>query len=915
MTDNTLLLIDGHSMAFRAFYALRADAFKSNSGQYTNAVHGFTSTLLSLIGKYRPTHVAVAFDLPGGTFRTRMYNDYKGGRAATPEEFKGQIEIIQSVLDTLGISWLTYEDFEADDIVATLSTKGAEQGMRVYLASGDKDSYQLVNDSVTVLYPMPRQAMLEMTPEKVEERTGVLPERYEDLAALVGEGADNIPGVPGVGPKTAAKWIHAYGSLSELLDHAEEIKGKVGDSLREHLDQVRLNRQLNELVCTLPIGGNFDDFLMRGVDRKAMHQLFDTLDFNSLRNKVLSQLPMRELGEDEGDGDQASFAQSREKVPSLSFHALEGNALADFLRDPSGEWGISVVAQGERGAWSLETLALAKPDGEAMAFDVTELDEQGSRALQAFLEADAVTLVGHSMKAVRHALRAGGFEISNKIADSELLAYLLYPDQRSYDLLDLAMRYVDVDDVLDDVQGSKDQAGTLDLFVNSDERYKQVAAQALIALTLYPVMLADLHKQGMTDELVDLEREVQIVLYRMEERGIAIDRERLSTLVSEFSARVESAQEFAYEAIGDDSVNLSSPKQLQKVLFEDLGLPTTRKTKSGYTTNADALEGLLARIARREDEQALKGQQFLSALLDHRESIKLRQSVEGLGKVIGDDGRIHTTYQQTVAATGRLSSTDPNLQNIHARTEEGQQIREVFVPGKGYDYLMTADYSQIEMRLMAHLSGDESLIAAFNEGADLHRYVASRVYQIPEEEVTSSQRSHIKAVSYGLAYGLSAYGLSSQLKISVPQAQALMDGYFSMFGKVKAYLESLVKRAVREGYTETVLGRRRYLPDLASTNRQAREAAQRMALNAPIQGSAADVIKIAMLAVENSLAHEGLKSRVLLQVHDELVLEVVAQEVEKVREIVEREMGSAYQLSVPLTVGIGLGRTWRDAAH
>lgn len=950
-SQGTLLLLDGHSMAFRAFYALRAEGFRTPQGQYTNAVHGFLSMLLRLVKQYRPTHVAVAFDLPGGTFRTRMYAEYKGGRKATPEEFKGQIGVIQQMLDVLGIAWLTYEDFEADDIVATLATKAAAAGMRVLVASGDKDTYQLVNDMVTVLYPTPT-AMLEMTPELVRQRMGVTPDKYEDLAALVGENADNIPGVPKVGPKTAAKWINEYGSLTELLAHASEISGKVGESLRAHAEQVRLNRQLNEAVRDLPIGADLSVFVPLGVDVPALHELFDVLDFRTLRTRVLAELPHRSESLAPAAGSSAGVAGEMstegeigaESTASAESDAAEtaagsrrllivpagegGVTLAKFSAAHAGPYALEIAGEKRPGRGSVTAFAVAANDGAAYLAPYELLGDTERQAFQAWLADTAIQKIGHGTKALRHALAGIGAELAGVIGDTELEAYLLRPGQRGYPLAELTEQYVGATELGElneaDAAATGQEELALDLTgaaADASAAYQQetLAQHAVAILNLHEAMMRQLAQQPHFAELLQVELDVAGVLFAMEARGIAVDSNALQELNADFAARVQAAQQNAHAAIGDDSINLSSPKQLQKVLFEQLGLPKTKKTKSGYTTNADALIGLLVKIAHREDAQALAGQQFLTALLEHRDAIKLQQSVAGLGKAIhADDGRIHTTYQQTVAATGRLSSIEPNLQNIPARTEEGLQIRGVFVPGEGFEYLLTADYSQIEMRLMAELSGDEQLIAAFQAGADLHRYVAAQVFGVPEESVTSAQRSRIKAMSYGLVYGLSAFGLSRQLKISGPEAQALMDGYFSRFGKVKHYLDGLVQQARRSGYTETILGRRRYLPELNSTNRQLREAGERMALNAPIQGSAADVIKVAMINVERALAAAKLKSRILLQVHDELVLEVVAAEADRVRKIVEREMGAAgdrWQLSVPLTVSVGMGRSWRAAAH
>ncbi len=900
MNSDRILLVDGNSMAFRAFYALRADSFLTANGQYTNAVYGFTNTLLKMIADHEPTHVAVAFDLPGGTFRTRKYPEYKGGRAKTPEEFKGQIDVIKETLDAIGIEWLTVEDFEADDIVATLAQRANEDGMHAFIASGDKDAYQLVTEGCTLLYPMPRADMLIMDPEGVEKKTGVTPVKYPDMAALVGEGADNLPGVPGVGPKTAAKWIQQYGDLEQIIAHAEEIKGRAGASLRENVDQVLLNRELNRLVTNLPIGEDLDDFRMKGVDRTSVHELFDTLDFKSLRARVLQELPLRDGGEaEEIDPDALDLA---------SLEITESGLSEWLAAKQSARWGLSLTGSFAPMRGDVESIAICDGAGHVYSTVRAALTPEDETAFAAWLSDPAHAKVCHGGKEYWHALHgAGGFDLRGVVCDTVLAAYLLHPDQREYDLQDLAMRYVGVDISVAAPEGMLPGLGGDD---GSDINVNRAA----VLIPLADSLLEQLTDQGEDGALLDLELAVASTLQVMEATGIAIDEGRLEQLRQDFDTRVETAAESAYAAIGHQ-VNLSSPKQLQAVLFEELGLPTTKKTKSGYTTNAEALSDLAARIAHREDDQAMAGQTFLASLLEHRDAIKLRQSVEGLQRSIQSDGRIHTTYQQAVAATGRLSSTDPNLQNIHARTSEGQQIREAFIAGEGFTGIMTADYSQIEMRLMASLSGDADLIDAFVQGADLHTYVASRVFAIPESEVSVAQRSRIKAMSYGLAYGLSAFGLSRQLHIDVAEAQRLMNDYFSRFGRVREYLTSLVEKARKEGYTETMLGRRRYLPELTSTNRQLREAAERMALNAPIQGSAADIIKLAMVDVASDLEEEGLASRVLLQVHDELVLEIAPGEREQVERIVRTDMGSAANLAVPLSVGIGYGVNWRVAAH
>lgn len=898
MSEQTLLLLDGHSLAFRAFYALRADQFRTSTGIYTNAIYGFANTLVKLAADYKPTHVAAAFDLPGGTFRTRQYSAYKAGRKATPEEFKGQIDLIQAMLDALGIPWFTKEDYEADDIVASFATQGQAAGMRVLIASGDKDSFQLVTDTCTVLYPMPKSQMAVLDPAGVEKKTGVRPDRYRDMAALVGESADNLPGVHGVGPKTTVKWLETYGSLEGILNHADEIAGKAGQALRDAAEQVRLNYELNHLVTDLELVDSIEKLRLAGADASALAELFDTLEIRSLRSRLLEVFPATGAIVEEGANE---FTLENLTVATA-------DPAAWFANHPARAYGLAFEGRGNPGRASLDRIAIADGRDNALVLDRSELAPADEETLATWLADPHIAKVCYDAKALRHALHdEGGFQLNGVVHDTLLQAYLLRPEQRGHSLVDLSERILGFDLAA---------AAPEDTLLAFGDTLDAVAAKAAVLPELATRLDAELSKNQKNHELERTELAVSEVLASMERAGIAVDEGHLEKLRSRFAERVSEAERAAYDAIGRE-INLSSPKQLSDLLFGELGLPKTRKVRHGYTTKADALSELLVKIARREDDAAVKGQAFLAALLAHRDRIKLLQSVEGLQRAVQADSRIRTTFQQAVTATGRLSSTEPNLQNIHARTEEGLLIREAFVAKAPYVELMTADYSQIEMRLMASFSGDEALIAAFREGADLHSYVASRVFGIPEAEVTSTQRSRIKAMSYGLAYGLSAFGLSRQLNVDVTEASALMDDYFSRFGKVRHYLDSLVAQARSDGFTQTAYGRRRYLPDLTSTNRQVREAAERAALNAPIQGSAADIIKFAMIEVDRRITAEGLASRMLLQVHDELIFEVAPGEREALEQLVREAMGNADGgiLKVPLEVGVGFGENWRVAAH
>jgi DNA polymerase-1 len=890
-----LLLLDGHSLAYRAFFALPVENFSTSTGQPTNAVYGFTSMLINVLRDEQPSHVVVAFDVSRRSFRTERYAEYKAGRAETPTDFKGQVSLIEEVLEALRIPRVTKEGYEADDVIATLARQATAEGLDVRICSGDRDAFQLVNDKVTVLYPKKGVSDLaRMTPDAVADRYGVPPERYRDLAALVGESSDNLPGVPGVGPKTAAKWINQYAGLDGIIASVDAIKGKAGDSLRERLADVMRNYELNKLVDDLELPVAVPDFAWSGWDREAVHQVFDTLQFRVLRDRLYQYLGDPEpVGAEEGFQLDGAVLTSGQVAGWLSTHATAGTPT-----------GIAASGTFGRGTGTLSALAIATGTGEAAHLDPSALDESDDAALAAYLADEARPKVLHDAKAVELAARAHGWTLNGVSCDTALAAYLARPDQRSYDLADLALRYLHRE-----LRAEEPDNGQLTLEGLGGDLGEGAAEQALMlraraTLDLAGAIEQELAEHGGTELLTDLEQPLTLVLGEMEHTGIAADTEYLSELEAHFNGEVKSVAQAAYDVLGRE-FNLGSPKQLQQILFEELQMPKTKRTKTGWTTDADALQNLYA-----STEHPLLGH-----LLRHRDVAKLKSTVEGLLKSVSDDGRIHTTFNQTVAATGRLSSTDPNLQNIPNRTEEGRRIRRAFIVGEGYTELLTADYSQIEMRIMAHLSGDRALIEAFASDTDFHAATAARVFGVEADDVVPEQRSKIKAMNYGLAYGLSDYGLSGQLRIAVAEARELMAEYFERFGGVRDYLRQVVDRARLDGYTSTILGRRRYLPDLTSDNRQRREMAERMALNAPIQGSAADIIKMAMLRVDRRIRAEGLRSRMLLQVHDELVFEVAPGERDRLESLVREEMGGAQHLSVPLSVSVGSGQDWNTAGH
>ena len=900
--SDTVLIIDGHSMAFRAFYALPPDNFVTATGQHTNAVYGFVSMLTRLLETEQPTHVAVAFDVSRHSFRTEEYPEYKGTRDATPEEFKGQVELIREVLDAMGIVSLSREGFEADDILATLAYRAGNDGAKVLVVSGDRDSFQTVTDNVTVLYPGTGPGDLRrMTPQAVEDKYGVPPHRYPEIAAIVGETSDNLPGVPGVGPKTAAQWINKYDGLDNLLARADEIGGKRGAALREHLDDVVRNRRLNRLLTDMDLEVSPSDLARRPTDVAAIDRLFDSLEFGRLRQKVRE---VAGIGMGEGHVD-----ETPEAVAEVEISVSLADASCDIAQWARTHSTLAVLVEGNmrptRG--DVTRLVLAS-DNEALVIDPVELSPKQEEALAEVL-ATASSLIVHDAKGARHALAPRGWTLGGVEFDTMLAAYLAHPDQRSHKLEDVLSRVLGV--VIEEEEGDSEA-----LFDLGDMGAGPSAAQVRagkLAAHLHPLahtLRSRLEESSEAALLTDMEMPLSILLGEMEDIGIAADTSVLDGLSDELGKAVDAAREGAWAAAGRE-VNLSSPKQLQELLFDHFGLPKTKKTKTGYTTNAEALVDLHAKTA----DEGGAGHDFLGFLLTHRDRIKLKQMVDSLSATVASDGRIHTTFSQVAAATGRLASSDPNLQNIPARSADGMRIRGAFVAGGGFESLMSADYSQIEMRLMAHLSGDEALIEAFNSGEDLHRTMASMVFGTPVAEVSAEERSRIKATSYGLAYGLSSYGLAAQLGIPVPEAAALRDRYFERFGKVRDYLEGLVAQARADGYTQTMFGRRRYLPDLRSSNRQRREMAERAALNAPIQGSAADIVKIAMMNVVDALSEAGLKSRLLVQIHDELLLEVAPGEAGAVEEIVRDKMATPVELSVPLDVAVGIGESWQLAAH
>ncbi len=888
-----LLLMDGHSMAYRAFFALPVENFTTAMGQPTNAIYGFASMLANTLRDEAPTHFAVAFDVSRKTWRSEEFPEYKANRSKTPDEFKGQVELIGELLDAMHVKRFAVEGYEADDVIATLATQATAAGFEVAIVTGDRDSFQLITDDVTVLYPTKGVSELtRFTPEKVEEKYGLTPAQYPDFAALRGDPSDNLPGIPGVGEKTATKWIHQFGSFAELVARAEEVKGKAGQNFRDHLESVKLNRRLTEMVRDVELPCGPQELAREAYDRQALKVFLDALE---IRNQGLRD---RLHAVDPGAAETADEAAPAAGV-EVDGTVIGAGELAPWLAEHgAGPLGVATVDVWTLGTGSVAEVALATAGGPAAWFDPAQLDEADERAFAAWSADGARPKVMHNAKGLMRVFGEHGWSVDGVTMDTALAAYLVKPGRRSFALDALSIEYLgrDLAPVAADGQ----------LAFGADEQAEADAlmGQARTVLDLGAAFGTKLAEVGAAELLREVELPTSVLLARMERAGIAADRDWLEQLEQQFAGAVQQAVQEAHAAAGHE-FNLGSPKQLQEVLFGELGLPKTKKTKTGYTTDADALAWLAAQT---ENELPV-------IMLRHREQAKLRTTVEGLIKTIAADGRIHTTFNQTVAATGRLSSTDPNLQNIPVRTDEGRAIRRGFVVGEGFESLLTADYSQIELRVMAHLSEDEGLLAAFTSGEDLHTTVASHVFSVGKDQVDPEMRRKIKAMSYGLAYGLSAFGLSQQLGIQPDEARKLMDNFFERFGGVRDYLQRVVEEARATGYTETILGRRRYLPDLNSDNRQRREMAERMALNAPIQGTAADIVKIAMLKVDAALREAKLASRMLLQVHDEIVVEVAPGERKKVEELVRREMAAAVELSAPLDVSVGSGTDWESAAH
>ncbi len=890
---STLLLLDGHSLAYRAFYALPTD-LATSSGQVTNAVYGFTSMLIKVVGDERPDHLAVAFDTAAPTFRKEKDATYKAGRKETPDLFRSQLPLIRQVLDALAVPVLEVDGVEADDVIATLAERAAGDGMDVIVVTGDRDSYQLVRDPhIRVLYNKRGVSDYALYDEAgIVERTGVTAAQYPEYAALRGDTSDNLPGVPGIGEKTAAKLVNAYGNLEGIFEHLEELPPKQRQNLGEFHDQVFHNREMSILERGVPIEVAVEDLHIGGWDHETVRLLFQQLEFRTLYPRLLEAL---------GETDDSLATE----VTTLDVDVERVNTSAALTKALDGlvRTGTPVVLEadwlGVPGRSPLRGLAVAS-SGTGVAYAPADLltDDGVRSTLGTLVGSGGPPLVTHRAKELMHALHdAAGVTVETLELDTALMAYLVDPGEGAYDLGDLVARFCGIELVSPD---RAEAEGTLDL--DGDGAGEDAGRRAAAIERLATELRSVLEQRELWSLYTDVERPLVPVLAEMEQTGVRIDRAFLDQMRAELQKQCNELETRIHEHAGEPFVVNSVP-QLRRVLFEVLELTPVKRTKTGPSTDADSLQKMAAANAH----------PILADLLRYREVEKLRSTyADALPPLIQADGRIHATFNQLATTTGRISSESPNLQNIPVRTAEGREMRRAFVAEDGAG-LLTADYSQIELRILAHLAEDPGLIEAFARGADVHTITASRVFDVEESAVDDFQRRFAKVVNYGLAYGMEAYGLGQRLDIPTDQAKEILDSYFGSFPNVHAYMERTVADAKACGYTTTILGRRRQITELASDNFRIRQMGERMAQNAPVQGSAADIFKLAMIRLSDALREAAVASRMVLTVHDELVLEVPVAERDRVEPIVRDAMEGAIELAVPLEVDMGFGPSWAEA--
>ena len=862
-----VLLLDGHSLAFRAFFAL-PDTLVTSSGQVTNAVYGFTAMLIKLLADERPQGVVVCFDKGVPQFRVDQYAEYKAGRAATPDLFRQQLPLIREVLETLRVPAVELEGYEADDLLATLAKHAREQEFEVIIVTGDRDILQLVRDGVSVI--MTRRGISDVIrydAPTVLERYGIPPEKWTDFVALKGETSDNLPGVPGIGDKTAAQLINKYGDIESVIAHADELTPKLRDGIKAHANQVRVNKELGRLLDDVSLDLDPANLRLEPWDDEVVRKLFTSLEFRSLH----------------------------ERLKELKLHAaavspsLELSSISDFVSEKDLR-GSETVAF----AWSEEWVALCDRPGEARVLPFSEAIHR----LAGCLKDPNRRKIAHDAKLLYRSALTAGVEIQGLHCDTKIASYLLEPGSASgYTLTNTVGRYLGVSM---DADKAEPQTGEQTSLSFSEDEKSRVCREAVAVRAVAPVVEERLRNQGIWELATSLEFPLVEVLARMEHNGILVDRDYLEKLNADFGQKMATLERTVQELAGEE-FNVNSNPQLQRILFEKLSLPKTRKIKTGYSTDAAELEKLAGTHP------------IVASLLEYREVSKLKNGFTEmlLALIDPESHRIHTTYEQTTAATGRLSSIAPNLQNVPIRGEAGRQIRRAFIAPPDH-VLLSADYSQIELRVLAHLSEDETFCQAFAQGHDFHAMIAAKVYGIALTDVTSAMRNQVKQFSYGIAYGMSTYGVSQRLGVEMDEAANFVEAYYAQFPKVKEFLTSQVEKAKIDGFTTTMFGRRRYLPELRSSNFRLRALGERMALNAPIQGSAADIIKKAMIGVDAALRKEPV-AKMLLTVHDELVFEVPGERLEHARGLIEKEMTKAADLRCGLAVDVHTGSNWAEA--
>ena len=893
-----IVLVDGSSYLFRAYHAM--PNLSNSAGEPTGAVYGVINMIRKLLKDYDPDHIAVVFDAKGPTFRNELYADYKANRPPMPEDLAAQIPAVHAIVEAMGLPLLVIDGVEADDVIGTLARQAQERGREVVISTGDKDMAQLVSDHVTLVNTMTdtvsdRQAVI--------DKFGVPPERITDYLALIGDTVDNVPGVPKVGPKTAAKWLQQYDTLENLIAHADDIKGKVGENLRASLDQLPLSKELVTIRTDVDLPVSIDDLRRREPDREKLIDLFRRYEFKSWLAELL------EAGDGEGDAAEA-MAESR-------YAAIHDARELDA-------W-IARLREAELFAFDLETTSLdymaaeivgcsfAVQPGEAAYVPLTHDDAEAPAQLdrdtvlgklRPLLTDPAQAKLGQHIKYDMNVLASYGIDLQGIAFDTMLESYVLDPSGSRHDMDTLALKYLGYKTVhYEEIAGKGAKQKTFDQIPIADAA-PYAAEDADITLRLHQTLWPKLQAIPSLEKVFrEIEMPLVPVLSRMERRGVLLDVKMLEAQSRAFAARLKELEEQAWTLAGE-AFNLGSPKQLQAILFEKLGLPVLAKTPKGQPSTA---ESVLQELAADYELPRI--------ILEHRSLAKLKSTyTDKLPKQVDPrTGRVHTSYHQAVTATGRLSSSDPNLQNIPVRTEEGRRIRQAFIAPEGYR-LLAADYSQIELRIMAHLSGDEGLLAAFAAGRDIHRATAAEVFGVPEDQVTADMRRSAKAINFGLIYGMSAFGLARQLDVDRTTAQQYIDRYFARYPGVKAFMERTREQAREQGYVETVFGRRLYIQDIKSANATRRQYAERTAINAPMQGTAADIIKRAMIALDGWIEQEGLPVNMIMQVHDELVFEVAEEAVEAVQERIREIMAGAAELRVPLEVDIGVGDNW-DEAH